>query len=341
MKILVKMPVDLGGNESDVDIEIPDVIIGDAFEQPSGELSYIPEFDIEGDVKLYEGSSLSRLQAISLLLSWFGSSPGMSKHSLSCLLNLLHTHILPPGNLLPSSYKEATKLLRPYLSPVKDYHCCINDCIIYRDYSMGKFSHLTSCPMCGEPRFKSDNKSPRKRFKFLSVVTRVKRSFSNSSTSVLMKSHIESDADPRGIHASPAWKEWYAKDGMFGGDSRAISFALCADGLNPFAIEKTKYSMCPLFLIPLNFPHHIRKKAGAMFLTGIIPGRKEPKNMDPYVDLIVDDITSMNTLTAYDAHVGEDFKLKANILLHVLDYPGQNKLFKSQGNTCTLTYGNV
>ena len=56
--------------------------------------------------------------------------------------------------------------------------------------------------------------------------------------------------------------------------------------------------------------------------------RKEPKNMDPYVDLIVDDI--IISLSAYDAHMGEDFKLKANILLHVLDYPGQNKLFKSQ-----------
>ena len=120
---------------------------------------------------------------------------------------------------------------------------------------------------------------------------------------------------------------------MFDGDARAISFALCADGLNYFAHEKTKYSMCPLFLIPLNFPDHIRKKAGAIFLTGIIPGHKEPKNIDPYVDLIVD-IISLNSLRVYDVHMGEDFKLKANILLHVLDYSGQNKLFKSQGKDC-------
>ena len=210
-------PIDV--DDTDIDIEIPDIVIGDAFEESvSGEQQYIPEFDIEGDVKLYEGSSLSCLQTVSLLLSWFSSSPGVSKHSLSSLLNLLHTHILP---------------------------------------------------------------------------------------SVARRKEIA-----------------YA---------RAISFALCADGLNPFAHEKTQYSMCPLFLIPLNFPHHIRKKAGAMFLTGIIPGHKEPKNMDPYIDLIVDDIMSLNSVNVYDAHMGEDFKLKANILLHVLDYPGQNKLFKSQG----------
>lgn len=58
--------------------------------------------------------------------------------------------------------------------------------------------------------------------------------------------------------------------------------------------------------------------------------------MDPYVDLIVDDIISLNSLSVYDAHMGEEFKLKANILLHVLDYPGQNKLFKSQGKDLLL-----
>ena len=101
-------PIDI--DDTDIDIEIPDIVIGDAFEESaSGEQQYIPDFDIEGDVKLYKGSSLSCLQAVSLLLSWFSSSPGMSKRSLSSLLNLLHTHILPSGNVLPSSYRQAVK----------------------------------------------------------------------------------------------------------------------------------------------------------------------------------------------------------------------------------------
>ena len=322
-----------------IDMDIPDINIDDELDQLFGEPHYIPMLDMEGDMdaKLYGGSSLSPSQAVSLLLSWFSSFPGISKQALSSLLNLLHTHILPPGNILPSSYKQAVKLLRPYLSPVKEYHCCINDCIMFRDYCVGKYSQLTSCPICGEPRFKSDNKSPRKRFKFLSVATRITRFFGTYQTSILLKGHGQSEAGTvAGIHGSPAWKEWYGKDGIFGGDTRAISFALCADGLNPFAHEKTKYSMCPLFLIPLNLPDHIRKKSGSMFLTGIIPGRYEPKNMDPYVDLIVDDIMALNSMTAYDAHSGERFRLKANILLHVFDYPGQNKIFKSQGKHCVL-----
>lgn len=306
-------------------MEIPDIIIGDQFEELTGEECYMPNLDVEGDDKLYSGSSLSSIQAVSLLMSWFSSFPGISKQALNSLLNLLHTKILPQGNILPSNYCQAVAKLRPYLSPVKEYHCCVNDCLIFRDYCEGEFSKLTVCPRCGESRYKPDNKTPRKRFKFLSVLSRIKRFYSAPTTSVLLKGHQTGAV--AGIHGSLAWNEWYRKDGLFGGDARAISFALCADGLNPFSHDKTTYSMCPLFLIPLNLPESIRKKSGPMFLTGIIPGRKEPKNMDPYVDLIVDDILSLNSTRAYDAHSDEYFQLKGNILLHVFDYPGQNKVF--------------
>ena len=33
-------------------------------------------------------------------------------------------------------------------------------------------------------------------------------------------------------------------------------------------------------------------------LTGVIPERNEPKNMDPYVDLLVDDIMSLYMMSA-------------------------------------------
>ena len=82
----------------------------------------------------------------------------------------------------------------------------------------------------------------------------------------------------------------------------------------------------------------MRIKPGAMFLTGIIPGPKEPKNMDPYLDIVVDDILDLENVTVYDAYKNESFSLKGNVLLHVLDYPGQNKVFKSQGMMCMHIY---
>ena len=62
-----------------------------------------------------------------------------------------------------------------------------------------------------------------------------------------------------------------------------------------------------------------------MMLMGLIPGPTEPKNTDPYVDVLVDAIVYLNEMTMYDAYKDEMFWLKANVVLHILDYPGQNK----------------
>ena len=35
------------------------------------------------------------------------------------------------------------------------------------------------------------------------------------------------------IHQSTAWNDAYRVDGLFGGDKRGISLALCTDGVNP------------------------------------------------------------------------------------------------------------
>ncbi len=237
--------------------------------------------------------------------------------------------------MLPSSYYHAMKKIKPFLSPIKEYHVCPNDCIIYRDCDDGKFEKLTECPICGESRFSENGMQPKKVFKYLSIAKRVKRLFSDATTSQLLQGHIHSSADSSpivtSIHQSKAWLDCYKRSGSFRGDNRVISFAFCTDGLNPFAQHKNNYSMMPMFLIPLNLPHHIRSKSGAMMLTGIVPGPKEPGTLQPYLDLVVDDLAQLNKITLYDAHRNEQFKLQVNILLTVCDYPGQNKVFDTQG----------
>lgn len=90
--------------------------------------------------------------------------------------------------------------------------------------------------------------------------------------------------------------------------------------------------MWPIIVTILNLPRNIRNLPGSMLLMGIIPGRAEPKNMDPYLDLFVDEIKALNGLSVYDSYRKERFNLKVDVMLHVLDYPGQNKVFHCQGN---------
>lgn len=67
-----------------------------------------------------------------------------------------------------------------YLSPVVKYDCCVNDCVIFRDSSLEKFSKLRECPVCDKPRFEQGSKNiSRKTFKYLPVETRIRRLFAN------------------------------------------------------------------------------------------------------------------------------------------------------------------
>lgn len=139
------------------------------------------------------------------------------------------------------------------------------------------------------------------------------------------------------IQESQAWQESYGNHGIFQGDKRGLSLSLCTDGLNPFSRERVSYSMWPITLALLNLPRRVRMMFGSMMLVGIIPGKKEPQNTDIYLEVVVDELLQLYDSTVYDSYRNENFKLKTSILLHVLDYPGQNKVFHCQGmliNTC-------
>ena len=290
---------------------------------------------------LYPGASITQFQAISIMISWFTLHPGISKSAFDRLLYLLHTHILPAGNTLPQTYKEARKSLQNLLTPTKAYHCCVNDCIIFRDSETKKYADLDHCPECNEHRFMEGSSSiPRKRFIHLPLKTKIRRLFSHKSTAQLFQRHLndEEDSDTTDqtmaistIHDTSTWKEWYGHHGIHNGDKRALSLGFCTDGINPIAKEKVSYSMWPIVLFPLNFPAHIRKLSSSMMMVGIIPGPKEVKCIDPYLEIVADDIASLNGMKVYDACDDCEFELKASLLLHVLDYPGQGKVFHSQG----------
>ena len=317
------------------DVELPKVFLQESQSVPTSSYSSY-SFD-DAQQKLHPDSSLTTLKAVMILLSWFSSFPGISKNAFSRLLFVLGKFILPKDNNLPKTYSEAVKMVRDLTTPITDYHCCINDCILFRDCVQGKYASLTKCPECGEDRYQKDSKSkaPRKLFKYIPLEPRIRQWFSSPISSELLQAHekqLKGCTKVSSVHQSQAWKEWYNKDGLFKGDPRALSFAICLDGTNPFAHEKTTYSMCPITLVLLNYPENIRKRSASTLLVGIIPGPKEPQNTNAYLDVLVDEVIHLNKLIVYDAFKKENFQLKVNINLHIFDYPGQNKVLKCQGN---------
>ena len=288
-----------------------------------------PDFTEDKTDLLYDSSSMSVMETLAILFNWFGSYPGISKEAFSRLLFILHAFVLPTGNILPASYSKAYSIISNKLVPVQTYHCCVNDCIVYRNSSEGDFEKLQVCPVCGQQRYEPESKIPRKVFKYVPLEPRLRRMFRDKSMSAAIQQHqcFVHSPDVHDIQQSAKWNELYSC-GPFCGDPRSVSLALCLDGMNPFSKDKVQYSMTPITLTMLNLPRHIRNTAGSMFLAGIIPGRSEPHT---YVNILVDEVIEMNGINMYDGYREEFFKLKVAILLHVVDYPGQNKLFHCQG----------
>ena len=173
------------------DLSIPSILIDDDIDitsiQTDSETFVLSpdlsaDLDASPNLKLYIGANISTLQAISMLVSWFSTFPGLSKSSFTHLLGILHNFILPKENNLPTTYDEAVAKLKPFLTPVKDYHCCINDCI-FRDCRAGNCGKLERCPHSNEERYLSGSKIPRKQFKYLSLEKTVSPLFCKSKNS--------------------------------------------------------------------------------------------------------------------------------------------------------------
>lgn len=57
--------------------------------------------------------------------------------------------------------------------------------------------------------------------------------------------------------------------------------------------KKTNYSMWPIVLGQLNLPRNVRYHLANLVLVGIIPSQEqgaEPKNLDPYLEVLIDEI---------------------------------------------------
>ena len=193
----------------------------------------------------------------------------------------------------------------------------------------GDFADSVICPTCGAERY-SRNEIPSKSFTYFPIGPRIVCMFESPVYSELIQAHASSLQDEPelvyDIQQSEVRKEAYGSDGIFKGDGRGIALALCADGVNPFHVNRVQYSMCPLVMSLLSLPQRLRYQFSNLLLVGIIPGPKEPQSMNSYLDILVDELMEVNTRHIYDAHLGEEFDLSMRILSYVLDYPGISKL---------------
>ncbi|XP_010507016.1 PREDICTED: acyltransferase-like protein At3g26840, chloroplastic [Camelina sativa] len=101
------------------------------------------------------------------------------------------------------------------------------------------------------------------------------------------------------------------------------------DGMNPFAIQNTKYSVWPVLLVNYNMHPNLCMKAENIMLTMLIPGPTAPSNnIDVYLAHLIDDLKDLwnECFEVYDSYLKEHFTLRALLLWTISDYPALGTL---------------
>ena len=213
------------------------------------------------------------LETLFEIMKDYSYTPNTSMSSVSSRLSTWKNTILESNNNLPDSFDSALKLLEPFLMPLFTYHVCPNDCILFRN----EHEYATSCPVCGENRYKADGKTALRNFTYFPITPRIRRMIATEKMCLLLNEHKykqRQDFIQQDKHDSKVWTEdWFGEDGLFKEIDYGIVMSICLDGVNPFTQNHVDYSMWPIELSIDNFPQEIRKTCAGIWLAGIIPGK--------------------------------------------------------------------
>ncbi|XP_062596774.1 uncharacterized protein LOC134258258 [Saccostrea cucullata] len=266
----------------------------------------------------------------------FSMNHGMSKSAVSDSL-ACEKSSLPQPNCLPQSFREAKDFISPLLMPLEKYDACVNDCILYRDLKDKEYSSLQNCPICGEPRKKRG--VVQKKYTYMPLGPRLSRWFGTSNLCKLLYSNrgVSANGNLRDFTDGKVYKSWFETGGVFQGqqECHTVPLSLFTDGVNPNKHMTSQKSMWPLILTWINLPFEIRQLLGPMLLVGVIPSGingSEPKSLEPYLELLIDELLSLSEFTLYNAYEMAPMNVKVALLQYLCDIPAYSKVFHLPGH---------
>lgn len=189
---------------------------------------------------------------------------------------LLKDEMLPPGNTLLGSHRDAKKILTIVGLPCEFIHSCKNDCVLFR----GKAEKLVHCPKRAEPRYRQDLQgasTPQKMMRYMPIIPWIKQLFLTKSKAMLMDWHVANKSEDgvmRGPSDSKTWQIVEDQWPQFKEEPRHMRLGLATDGVNPYSLQQSKYLVWPVVVLNYNLPPHLTMSNAFMWLALIIPGRR-------------------------------------------------------------------
>lgn len=240
------------------------------------------------DKPIFEGAVLTVLQTAFVLLSLKGSA-GMRSTLLDMLCRLMHSTILPAGNLFPPSVHILRKLVGCKSLRHYEHHTCINDCHTWdplpeKDYQAHGDD---TCPCCKEKRFRVGNGGR----------LRPRKVYWDFGLKNIISGRMFGNEEWRAARATERVYEPYSFFGA--GEFRRLNelFALDPDrmlanlnnssyelGMDTVQLFNFKQHGCTVLGVRCtDMPYRLKGKAMNTFVLVIIPGPNEPKHLEPYL----------------------------------------------------------
>jgi hypothetical protein len=88
-------------------------------------------------------------------------------------------------------------------------------------------------------------------------------------------------------HIENAWPE------KFKDEVQSLRLNIAMDGMNPYSLQNTNYFVWPVVVINNNIPPWLSVKNEHLMLALIVPGRRQVKNMDVYLQPLVDELKEL------------------------------------------------
>ena len=249
---------------------------------------------------LYLGCSMTVMRVAFMLLS-MKVTFHMQDKVVEALCKLLEFVLLPKDNHMPHSLYHLYKLCGVEPSTMVAHHCCPEDHFIWDFIPKSQWAQHKhdACPKCGKLRFvkkKGDGSgksgyTPAKVVYYLGLERCVQHLH---CLAVWKDARKEVCRDVNSKTCQTFFSTAYAKglDAALSHKLHDLSiglYELGTDWFSFFADKRKKLTTGAFFLRALDLPDSLKDKRFLHIPLMIIPGPREPKRIQPYVDMIIKD----------------------------------------------------
>ncbi|KEP45893.1 transposase family Tnp2 protein, partial [Rhizoctonia solani 123E] len=223
------------------------------------------------------------------------------------------------------------------LKPV-EYHCCKNSCICYAGY----LADLEECPYCHTLRLNASGR-PYAVFHHIPLIPQLKALLRNRTTFEKMQyranfkrsaTHIRDAFDAilyEILCATRVVVDGVEQPYRHFEDFREVALGVTLDGMGPF--KRRNHSCWPILIIIYNLPPEIRNHISNMICTGVIPGPHSPKDLNSFLQPLIDELIELaRGVEAVDVVNEQIFSLRAHIIAAFGDLPAMAKLMEFIGH---------